>query len=207
MSFRDTVRVRDASFAAPPHVVATVLLCVFLLQGCVDAGSGESVDGDPRVIALRDSATSDFEREVFADGVITDQEYQASRVLLAECMEELGYNVTLKDGPGAMDVESLTAEAAATVDGSMITCGEGATALIEETYVDILGNPDNEDLLQLKADCLVRNEIFPAGYSRDDFANAVGFLEDVASSVAFNGCMRDPKGYVATDADLTTPFS
>lgn len=191
--------VRSASRGGRAGIAASVAVCVVVLAGC-SGGSADEVGGDPRVVAIRDQATSDFEREVFADGVITDQEYQEARVLQKDCMEPLGYKVTLNDGPGAMDVDSLTPEANQALDSTMMACGEGTTALIEGTYVDVLENPGNDDIFQLKVDCLVRNGVFPEGYSRDDFAKGVGFVE--AQSVAFDGCMLDYRSYVATAEDL-----
>ena len=43
----------------------------------------------------RQRATSDFERDVLADGKIADQEVQQGRELFKACMEDKGYVVCL----------------------------------------------------------------------------------------------------------------
>ena len=150
----------------------------------------------------RQRATSDFERDVLADGKITDQEVQQGRELFKTCMEDRGHVVSLATD-GGYTVQPPGTEAQ--MDADVYECETGTSVLIETTALSIRSNPDNEDWLQLGVDCLVRNRIAPPGYTVKDYDSLDDPLQN-PPSVAFVNCGEDPKNYVATEADKATPF-
>lgn len=184
--------------------IAPVAVLAILLAAC-STQNGDPVPGeDPRISEARDWATSDFEREVLADGEISDQEFQASRELFKTCMEEKGYGVSL--GPidnATTSIElkdpNMTEEQ---MDADWDRCSIGTTKVVEGIFSLIRENPTNEDRIQLLVDCMVRNELVPAGYTKADLDN----LSNEIRTLAFRGCSDDPRNYVATEQDKSTPL-
>lgn len=165
---------------------------------------GAVADEDPRISEFRKVATSDFEKDVFADGEVSDQEFQAARDLFKSCMEDRGYGVAL--GPIDNATTSIELKDAnmtkAQMDEDWAACEQGRTGLIEPAYSTIRDNPNNEDMVQLMVDCLVRNKLVPEGYAKKDLEHP----SDELQTLAFRGCGDDPHNYVATEQDRNTPL-
>ena len=157
---------RAKRFAVPAAILA------LLLAGCSTQDQSAVPGEDPRISEIRAMTTSDFEREVLADGMISDQEFQASRELFKTCMEGRGYGI----GLGPIDNATTTIElkdptmTVDLMDKDSAECSTGTTYFIEPTFSIIRENPDNEDTVQLLIDCLIRNELVSEAFTKDDFA-------------------------------------
>lgn len=159
---------------------------------------------DPRITEMRALVTSDFEREVLADGKITEQEYETSRQLFKTCMEDRGYTVEYRDDGGhsigAPGPSTTTEE----LDADYADCEPGTMQVIAPYYQMIKSNPDNLDKVQAIVDCLKRNELVPENYTKDDIADAGDLVHTSAKTKAIDGCWEAPLTYVATEIDRTT---
>ncbi len=141
-----------------------------------------------------DSATSDLEREILADGKITDAEFKEAAQLYLDCLA--GHDVEVKlTGTG-------TSVAYETRDGERYDefdpeCRVGSLQYIEPLYVDSSRNPENVDLMDLLADCLVRKGAAEPGFSGRDLNEEM--TTDTKGVIAkspdvFQACAVDPQG-------------
>ncbi len=151
-----------------------VVAAVLVLGAC----SPEETPVDPyqaEIKAARSEATSDFEREVLADGEITDAEFAEARELYGECIEGRGYDYLLKDGmvhvgsrvPAPTDPDEAAAFDKA-MDDAHLECEQGTTRALEPLYYAMRDNPNNVDLDEAAAECMVREGFRAPGYSGDD---------------------------------------
>lgn len=112
--------------------------------------------------ALRE-ATTDFERAILEDGVITAEEYLEAKNRQIECIRGFGLSAELEDvGAGMYQIQVSGSGDADLVDAAMDDCAKGTVLVIEPLYVSTLTNPEDRDLYELLAECLV----------------AVGFVEE-----------------------------
>ena len=178
-------------------------LALLLTAGCAESETVPSGE-DPRITERRNLVSTEFEREVLADGKINEQEYETSRQLYRSCMEERGYSVEFRDDGGstigAPGPETTTED----FDADDADCETGTTLVIAVLYETIRANPDNVDRMQQVVDCLKRNEIVPEGYTKDDVIAAGDSLYSSAQTEAVDGCWEDPLNYVAPELDRAT---
>jgi hypothetical protein len=173
-----------------PLLVAPVLI------GC-------STSSDPYSAVVEKAArqaTSDFERDVFADLRVTPAEYEEAVTRYIRCANDRGVKLTKIPQAGYYTYEfPQTAEAGAVLE----ECVKGTTVLIEPIYVEMITNPNREDIDDLIASCVVRKGLAPTGYSgaqikaEKEAARRAGrgidfpFDED---DPRFAECMADPRG-------------
>jgi hypothetical protein len=130
--------------------------------------------------AASSHATTDFERNVLADGQITRAEYEEAVQKLVACAEGNGKTVITHDQSGLYSYEVPGGDP----DDVMLTCGKGTTMIIEGLYSQMVQNPDREDLNVLLAACLVRSGLASADFSGEDFKH--GMEESNQGSMAGN---------------------
>ncbi|PFG41778.1 hypothetical protein ATJ88_0421 [Isoptericola jiangsuensis] len=159
-------------------VTGSVILVVSLMSAC------QSADGDApysdEFEQARLAATTDFERDVLADDVITEAEFREAQELLATCVREQGYEFEIEPAGGYRQVNPeprpTDPEAAAAYDqaahDAYDTCDAGTTVVVEPLYLAVRDNPENVDLNEVWAECLVRE-----GY-RDPGYDVHGLLEE-----------------------------
>lgn len=115
-------------------------------------------------------AQTDFAREVLADSVITESEYEEARNAQKTCLEGRGYKVTLDDDSITLEPNSPKTSDE-TVNGDMTGCSkESGIEYIEALYSIIKRNPNNEDWDQLNVDCLIREGVVEPGFTKADLA-------------------------------------
>lgn len=144
-------------------------------------------------------AASDFEREVLADGTLTDQELSESRERFSDCLRSFGFS-EISFGSGS-DFEFMAADDSDpdVVNGQVEDCqassGQGAIGALHEW---VHRNPDNLDENTIMAACLVGAgavdpsydaQRYAADMADPDFPNVESF-----DLIPFQECHNDPLG-------------
>jgi hypothetical protein len=155
------VPARWAAAAAAMFVLATV-------SGC-SSGQGAAIDtGNPYAAeftqALAD-ASSDFERGVLADGVITPEELQEAQRREVSCLAD--HAITAHYRTDSYGGTQLTVEGNQD-EGVMSQCSRGTTDQILGLYDAIRVNPNHEDVNDLTAACLRRHGLAPDDFTGQD---------------------------------------
>lgn len=115
----------------------------------------------------RELATSQFERDVLADDVITREEYEEAMQRYVRCMADSGLTVGLIDQQGYYGYEVPGNGEA--YDRTTDQCSQGTNALIEGLYVEVLTNPDKLDYDEMIARCFVKAGLVDEPFSAQDF--------------------------------------
>jgi len=135
------------------RVVAAIgaLLVVAGLAAC----SAEEPDRDGPWAAqferARENAQSDFQRDVLADDLITDEEYRETRQRYLDCNAAVGIHVTFAErGNGYEFSPAPNAEQ----EAEELRCSAETISVIQALYEAIRLNPRNDDFDELTANCL-----------------------------------------------------
>lgn len=162
-------------------VVGAMVLAV-TLSGCVSGADSSSPTSErdasgtgfsgPWAEEFRtgwNEAVTDLERQILADGVVTEQELIASRETLISCLAAQGVTITF-DERGGGETRSDERGVAPEAQGKILEACERETGI----YVDFLywqgkRNPDNLDEFTIVARCLVDRGIVEPGYSAKDY--------------------------------------
>lgn len=189
------------------HLLAG-FVCLVLFSGCAAGVGGEPTTpavpqagqtptfsgpfaGDLQLAYQR--AGSDLERQVLADGLISDAEVAEVLDRYKSCLENLGFTQV---EPGADGSLSLLPPAGlsspqAKVELCRADDGSGVLGLFRE----MRRNPQNQDENKIMAACLVKKGAVDPGYSAKDFAaDSASGDESFMNSAAFLQCNADPLG-------------
>lgn len=137
----------------------------------IDAPTGEATNGGSYAAMFdqaRQEATSDFERQVLDDNQITRVEYDEAVQHFVKCFTDKGINVKAEDQDGFYRF-STTTDDDARFQQEEGTCAEGTVALIEPLYIQTQQNPNNQDMSQLTADCLVNTGLADPSFDGEKF--------------------------------------
>ena len=156
---------------------ALACLLVLVVAGC----SGPVVTAYPAWQAEFDRALarddlSDFQRNILPDYDITDAECDEAQQRWQRCVEDYGFTVNLDRFGHSVEDPSLGFGATqAELDDSYRQMSEASdlcmrqyTSAVGTLYRAIVGNPENNDPMQMTVDCLVRNGFVEAGYTISD---------------------------------------
>lgn len=152
-------------------------LLLILLVGCSAAPTSPVGAWAEEVAEAQRNATSDFEREVLADGEVDRAEYEEAVDRYIECMQGAGVSISKTDmGPyfGYDLVGDTTL-----FDQVDPECSKGTKGLIESLYVDMYMNPENRPIQDVMAECLVRIGAAPEGFNGED-------VREIEASGGFN---------------------
>ncbi|MFV0407907.1 MAG: hypothetical protein ACK5LN_13985 [Propioniciclava sp.] len=177
-------------------IASTVLLTSLLVSGCEGATSevDEQFTG-PWAQQLRtayEESRSELERQVLADGLITDAEYAELLGAFQTCIEDLGYELTWEGDDGGFSIpgeqspsEQQIAECSATTDGEA-----------SGYYVQMRRNPENLDEAEIMVDCLIRVGVVDPSYSPEDYQQdgLSGSGPTYLDTEEFRACNADPLG-------------
>ncbi|MDO5535335.1 MAG: hypothetical protein Q4F65_11870 [Propionibacteriaceae bacterium] len=112
--------------------------------------------------------TTDFEREVLSDGVVTRSEYEEMFSRFSECMASAGYEVELSaDSYGRY---TYATEGKAGVSEADARCATGTINPLAALYNDFVVNPSGEDPDILRVACLKRHRVVAESYTVEQFA-------------------------------------
>ncbi len=190
-----------------PRAIALLAVMTFALSGCSD----DALDANPYaedMAAAREGAVSDFEREAFADGALTREEYQRAHELWLLCMEQtfppdggravsliLGENGLYQYGATGFDLEDEEF-----YDSVHESCAEGTIATIAPLYGSMTVNPAKLDVADLLAECLVRTGTVPEWYTAENLRADMGSAENGDAvtgldleSEGFRTCVANPQ--------------
>ena len=169
---------------------------VVALSACSAGDDPEPSEGPyaAEIAIAAESATSDFEREVLSDGILTATEYREAVTLLVDCMADAGVEVAIEE-QGDFYIYSTTDGDG--FDSVQPICSEGTTRIIEPLYVQMVSNPTNGDLHSLRAECLVKSGLAPEGYSLDDYRSDMSGTTEIVDiqSPEFGACMDSVAAY------------
>ncbi|MDR1033298.1 MAG: hypothetical protein LBL41_00775 [Bifidobacteriaceae bacterium] len=151
-------------------LVAFALVSVLLLSAC---STGESTDASASPYAeefagAREKATSDIQREILADDVITEAEIKEATSLFTDCLRshDIRYSIGADYG---VAIESATEDTAST-NKYQIECQDSTVGeYLQSLYADTKYNPTKVEENALYATCLVRRGIVPDDFTAEDF--------------------------------------
>lgn len=196
------------------RAVLVGMVCICVLSACadVDGSPGESIgQGEqPRVTTSPVSQgpwsdwftrvfdapdTTSAQRDILADGVITDTEYTELRNSFRRCLEDLGVSVALDpDGGFSVRADGKLSEAQVTAD-AVPGCERKTVGSVAMLYEQIRRNPERKDESLIVVECLKRNHIVAGAYTvaqyDKDIANQTG-IDWAARDV--QRCAQDPLG-------------
>lgn len=138
------------------------------------AGAPEAID-DPELEWARELATTDFQWEVLADGVVSRAEYEEAFSLFVSCMEEAGFPLSLTESGGYYASTEYVRGPGA--DGAFDRCQAGTVMGISGLYETRLINPEGRDVHELVVECLVREGALSEPISTQEFLDAAGYVE------------------------------
>jgi len=133
-------------------VAVGIAALALLVSGC---GGAEAESGsNPYESEFKQSlsvVSTDFERQILEDHVISDAEYAEARTRLQQCVEGQGFELELTpDGT----VLTATDETQAAAEAAFEECEMTTVINIEALYWAVRTNPHKEDKDELSARCL-----------------------------------------------------
>ncbi|MDR0504616.1 MAG: hypothetical protein LBG70_02250, partial [Bifidobacteriaceae bacterium] len=139
--------------------------------------------------------TDDLGRQVLADGVISEQEYFDVTAQIDECFAARGYQVERK-ADGSMTLEDMRERGENAPVGEDATECQGIAGGIDQLYADMQRNPDNTDMNELMAACLVKGGLVDSSFTKQDYVNAMegATLPWSVDDPVFQECLADPLG-------------
>jgi hypothetical protein len=140
------------------------LAALLLLTAC---GAEERSDDPyyPEIQQAKSKATTDFEREVLEDSVISRAEYEEAVNRFINCVKDKGLTISTQDQSGYYVYKS---DQAPNLDEVQNACSRGTKTLIEPLYVERLRNPGKIDSNEIFASCLVKHGLVEGGYTAAD---------------------------------------
>ncbi len=177
---------------------AAAALGLTLLAGCTAAEQEiESPYKTQFDLALQ-QATTDLERKILEDYVITRDEYLEVKNLTIACIRSYGLIAELQDtGLGMFQMMVGGSWDEELVDEAVENCESKGFIAIESLYVATLTNPQNRNLDDLKAECLVAVGFVTAPFTGADYRAAssdAGFTAQLMDDAEGAKCEQNP-GY------------
>ena len=162
------------------------------MVGCSSPEAAEGPWADEFEQAIRDAQTQ-FEKDILADGRITDAEFSEATAKYLDCMESAGVPVEIVGSGAAMTFQTTDN---AGFDAHDPTCQTGTIQLLSPLYVGINQNPNNDDIMQLVADCLVEAGVAPKSYDASALEREISENSGVpvANPEVLSACANDPGG-------------
>lgn len=191
--------------------LGAVLVLVLVVVGATGC-SGEAEVRNPYAAEFakaRDEVTAEVSRAILEDDVITSAEYDQVKDESVQCMRDQGLAASRTEGGGVKveDVGStwdtpqdqLDAERARS-EAIMGECEEKVDlAVLEALYWAVADNPENTDLMQAVADCLVRGGHRDEGYDKADYIEEMSSY-GTSMNVADDGSTTETPGALAGQA-------
>lgn len=158
---------------------AVLSVCAIVLVTSACSEKVEVLDSPYRAEfdAALGRVTTDFERSVLGDGVITDAEYAEAQQRYVSCVEDQGYSLVVRASPNGDPIYEFDTglppddsfeEARAAAFAAYDECGLVTIREIEPLKRAIEANPQNVDREQAIIDCLVDAEVAPRGSTVED---------------------------------------
>lgn len=187
-------------------LVATLLLLSLCSCSTSSTTPSATVDGPyaSDIAQAQSQATSDFERQAFADGKISRDEYDQANSIIVRCMRDLGwdtvaepdgisgfdhYRTTTQDNPNTSEVEGKE-------PGPDLDSCTAKTGRVTMLYREMTRNPRKLDEDQIVLDCFRRKGLVPASFTVKDLLAArarpgTGTVFD-SEDPNVSGCIANP---------------
>lgn len=158
-----------------PRLVGAALVVIAVLSGGCSTPDAHQPDDlwAADVAAAKNRASSDFERAVLGDGVITREEYAEAAQRFVDCMRSAGYQTVAVDdlGSGVFQYRTTQDPGAEEISQTIQDgCSAGTRDVIEPLYTAMLVNPTRSDINELVLKCLQRKGLAPEGMTVTEFA-------------------------------------
>lgn len=140
------------------------------------------------------ASTSDLQREVLADGRVTEQEMLALQDDFRSCLEARGFTGVAFDARGGFELKPPDSLSDSEVQPLVTGCQSTTIGQVDTLFNGLQRNPGNEDEFDVMAGCLVRQGLAPADYDAEDYgrdAPADTFPFD-SNDARFSACVADP---------------
>lgn len=151
--------------ASSPGRRVITLAALFALASC----QGPTPSTAPYEAQFQQSqhdATSDFERQVLADGAISRSEYEEAVQRYVACGHAKGIKINATAQTSGLYQYEIPGPPLSSADEAALTnCETGTTKLIEPLYTDIQQNPKHVDIFDSMAGCMVRAGKAPPSFS------------------------------------------
>lgn len=144
-----------------------MIAAILTAASCSDLPRDAVPDGPykAQILQARQQATSDFQREVLADGVITKAEFDEAVQRYVKCMADKGVDATPYDMGGGYYGYAVSSDSNDQFQRFSDACHEGTTALIEDLYIQMLTNPSGGNIDDAIAACLIRKGLVDATFT------------------------------------------
>lgn len=200
-----------------PRWVNSLTVSSAILLIALTSCASESVERGPYYAefeqALRE-ATTDFQRQILADHVVTDAELNEARQRRADCLEGWGF-YTVDDTNMAFSSNTYVAPGDEQIerdrfDEAYGECEKGTTFWVSQLYYQVRDNPEKRDYQEWIAECFVNNGVRSNSYNKAELLaeQEAGALHANAEIDAwYQTCSEDPDhvGPVEIDPDWVKP--
>jgi len=197
--------------------VTPIVALVLVASGC-QVGVGNSAQDAPVAYSAWarsyiESLTNlnDFERQVLADFVVTDDEYREAQELLAQCMEARGFLVSFGSGYST-EVTAAPSNPGGMTEADEVfnACQQGTLFHVQPVYLENKYNPQGLSLNEKIRTCLDELDselvIDMSDEQLTEFATQVAVgAERVSAAEAV--CVMDPSGiWGATEENVAEMY-
>lgn len=186
--------------------MGSLAVLVFALASCspTPPSSDDNALYEAEFERAREEATTDFERDVLEDNVITRDEYMEAKNRHIECIQAFGLTAELRDtGAGVFQLDVSGAKDENLMFEAVESCNSGTILVIEPLYIGILQNPDRRNLDDLTAECLVAVGIVDAPFTGRDYADeseTPGFSSRIMDDSEGAKCLQNPSYHTGSGA-------
>lgn len=158
--------------------VASVMVLAGATAALVGCSSGGSITSDemkftgPHASTFEEiwnQTSSEFAKEVIKDQEITDQEWAETRARMKSCIEDAGMTLDSLEDDGAIVVgfnQVSKERGRADIDVCKEDSGLNAISFLRD---QLKTNPENRDIAELVAECLVRANVVEVTYNAEAY--------------------------------------
>ena len=145
---------------------------------------------------VKQQVTTDFERQVLTDDVITRAEYEEIFSKFSSCMKTAGFPIQLTaDSYGRYSYSTPATPGASEADAR---CSQGTINPLAALYNDFVINAGGDDPAILLLACLKRHGVVPADFSLESLKRDMSDPSNAKVASPANPevakCVTDPKG-------------
>jgi hypothetical protein len=150
------------------------------------------------------NTATEVQREILADGVITDAEYTQLRGDFKQCLEDLGLTVEIYPSGGFAVDENGNVNETQISEDAVPRCEQRTVGSVALLYEQIRRNPDQKDEATIVVECLKRNDVVGASYTPAQYKRDLDAYTGLDwNSTAVRTCAQDPLGILE---DASAPF-
>lgn len=184
--------------------VASIGLLCFSGCSAEQTGPARTADGSPTFRGPWSTAFAEawsnsnnqLQRRILSDEEISERENQELQDRFVSCMARLGAAVTWDTDGGFHIASHDDADRSSETTESVTRCESETTGPISPLFYQVRSNPDNRDIYELIASCLVSKKLVESTYSARDYQS--DFESDTfpfsPTDKAFKECNVDPLG-------------